>query len=532
MLHAALLVLPLLGAFDDERFPLGEAHFEISATPEAQVEFDRGIVLLHHMTYEPARAAFEHVVELDPACAMGHFGIAMTYFQPLWPNRPSEGDMRVARAAVARARELGATDRERRFIEAVGAFFDDEDVGHGERLARWERAMEELHARIPGDHEAATLYALAHLSVAPASAEPMRHNRRAAAIVLAVHAENPRHPGAVHYLIHANDIRGRESEALDIVRSYADIAPDNPHALHMPTHIYTRLGDWPAVIAGNRKAASAALRTPTGENGEYVWDEFSHALEYQLYAYLQRGDDVLAGRVLARLRGAGPLMPTFKTAFNTSSMPARYALERRQWKEAAELTPRESDAVDWDRFAWPESITWFARGIGAARLGRHADAARAIERMGALEDSATQRDEPLFATQIRILRLGAEAWDAQSRGENELALTLMETAAALEYATPKPPATPAPTLPAFEMLGELLMELGSPEQAVFAFERSLEMYPNRFHSLLGASQAARARGDDERAKRYATELRRSTSPLSKRPALAARGETHDVLGAR
>jgi tetratricopeptide (TPR) repeat protein len=269
----------------------------------------------------------------------------------------------------------------------------------------------------------------------------------------------------------------------------------------MPTHIFTRLGSWDEVIQGNLAAADAALEHPSGD-GQHVWDEYPHAVEYLVYAYLQQGADEAAEAQLERLRTTQHLEPTFKTAFHLSSIPARYALERRAWQEAAELKPRPSAAIAWDRFPWPESVTWFARGLGAAQLGRLTDAERALDRLGELEQAAEQSGEELFTRQIRILRLGASAWLAHAQGDEELALEQMRAAAELEASTPKHAVTPAPTLPADELLGDLLMADGMPEQALAAYQRSLELHPNRFNSVLGAARAAQAIGDEETARRF------------------------------
>jgi tetratricopeptide (TPR) repeat protein len=506
---AALLMLPatvagFAGASKAATDHLGEVDFPISCSEQAQVEFNHAVALLHHMTYPQAKAAFAHVAELDPGCAMAHWGIAMSLFQPLWPTRPGPDELQEGWAAVQRADALNsATERERLYIAAAEAFFRDPDsADYWARVGRWEKAMETLYQRFPNDPDAATLYALAHLATAPAGASSLDHQNRAAAILLAVHAKHPDHPGSIHYLIHANDSPGREHDSLDVVRAYAEIAPDNPHALHMPTHIFTRLGMWDEDIQGNLKAADAALAHPAGDHDQYVSDEFPHAIEYLVYAYLQQGADDAAARQLDRLRSTKGLQPTFKTAFHTSSIPARYALERRAWSEAADLAPRPHDGLPWDRFSWAEAVTWFARGLGAAHLSRPADAQRALDRLSEFEQAASQAGEELFTRQIRVLRLGASAWLAHAQGSDELALEQMRAAAEFERTTPKPAVTPAPTLPADELLGDLLMELGRPQEALAAYESSLDLYPNRFNGLLGAARAAQALDDGETAHRY------------------------------
>jgi tetratricopeptide (TPR) repeat protein len=484
--------------------PLGKVDFVTSCAAGARQEFNQAVALLHHMTYPRAKAAFEQVAELDPECALAHWGIAMSLFQPLWPTRPGPDQLREGWEAVQKAKALAPpSEREQLYIAAAEAFFrEPESSDYWARIRRWEEAMAALYQRFPADQDAASLYAVAHLATAPAGEGALEHHARAADILLAVHAENPTHPGSIHYLIHANDVRGREHESLDLVRAYAEIAPHNPHALHMPTHIFTRLGNWDEVIEWNLKAAEAALEHPAGDGDQYVWDEFPHAVEYLVYAYLQQGADEAAERQLERLRSTQRLHPTFKTAFHLSSIPARYALERRAWEEAAGLVPRPSDAIEWDRFPWPEAVTWFARGIGTAQLGRLGDADRALDRLGELEQAADQAGEELFTRQIRVLRLAVSAWLDHARGKEELALEQMRAAAELEVSTPKHPVTPAPTLPADELLGDLLMERGKADEALSAYERSLELHPNRFNSLIGAARAARALEDEEATRKF------------------------------
>ena len=397
---------------------LGKVDFPVSCSPAAQVAFNRAVALLHHMTYPQAREAFEGVAATDPQCAMAHWGIAMTLFQPLWPTRPSPADLQRGWEAVEKAKALGpATDRERLFVAAAEAFFrEPTSSDYWSRIRRWEGAMEAVYVAYPHDPEAEALYALALLATAPSDRVDLAHAERAAQLLEEVYEQNPDHPGAMHYMIHANDAPGREAESLEMVRKYETVAPRNPHAIHMPTHIYTRLGDWDAVIRGNLRAAEAALEVPAGDHGEWVWDEFPHAIEYLVYAELQKGADGEAAAQIQRLLGTAHLQPSFKTAFHLASTRARYALERRDWSAAAQLVPRDPPILDWDRFPWPEAVTWFARGLGAARLGKVEEAERADRRLEDLEAAAGKAGEDLFARNIRVLRLEVDAWLAQARG--------------------------------------------------------------------------------------------------------------------
>ncbi len=487
---------------------LGTVDFPISCSEEAQVEFNRAIALLHHMTYPGAREAFEQVAKADPRCAMAQWGIAMTLFQPLWPTRPGPEDLSRGWESVQRAKALEPpTARERLFVDAGAAFFREPGSSdYWARIRRWEQAMERAYVAFPQDPEVNAFYALAHLAIAPSDTVSRAHSDRVANLLLAVYQRNPDHPGAMHYLVHANDVPGRERESREIIGKYETVAPLNPHALHMPTHIYTRLGNWEAVIRGNLRAAEAALEQPAGDHGQFVWDEFPHAIEYLIYGYLQTGADDEAAAQLNRLRGTARLQPTFKTAFHLTSTQARYALERRAWIEAMSLGVRQPSTLDWDRFTWPEAVTWFARGLGAAREGQVGRARRAGQRLEELETTASQAGEALFARNIRVLRLTVVAWLAHAEQNRERSVALMREAAGLEASIPKHAVTPGPTLPAHELLGELLLEQAHPVDALVAYKQSLDLYPRRFNSLLGAARAARASGDESAARAFYHEL--------------------------
>lgn len=522
LLPALLIVAaPVAMCQDHGGHSLGTVNFPVSCTKEAQIEFNRAVALLHHMTYPAAKQSFQKVAEIDPSCAMAHWGIAMTLFQPLWPTRPGPADLQQGWSEVQKAKELKApTERERLFVDAAFEFFrEPESANYWDRIQRWEQALSKVYSAYPRDPESTAFYALALLATAPQDKISREHADHAAELLMSVYRKNPDHPGAMHYLIHANDVPGREHEFLEIVRKYETIAPQNPHALHMPTHIYTRIGDWDAVIRGNIAAADAALKQPAGDHDQFVWDEFPHAIEYLIYAYLQKGDDALAAEQLQRLLGTKQLQPSFKTAFHLASTQARYALERREWREAAALVPREPASLDWDKFAWPEAITWFAKGFGAAHLGDLESARHAVERMEQLEGVASRSGEELFARNIRILRLMVQARIAQSEANPEQSVAWMHEAVELEATTPKHPVTPGPTLPASEVLGDLLMEQANATAALDAYKRSLEAYPHRLNSLLGATRAAHMSGNEPMARTLHQELLQITDKKSASPRL-------------
>lgn len=523
-LQKALLAMVLLagpiGAAEHDHASLGTVDFPVSCSPAAKAQFNRAVTLLHHMTYPQAREAFEQTIQAEPGCAMGHWGVAMTLFQPLWPTRPNAAALTRGWDEVQKAKSLPSSPRELQFINAVEAFFTQpESSDYWARIRRWEQASRQAYAALPGDDEAAIFFALSHLATSPAGGNLREHADESAEILLKVYQKQPDHPGVMHYLVHANDVPGRERELLEITRKYDSIAPNNPHALHMPTHIYTRLGDWDGVIKGNLRAADAALLHPAGEHGELVWDEFAHAIEYLIYAYLQQGADSSAAEQLQRLQSTPRMEPTFKTAFHLASTQSRYALERRDWNAAAKIEPRTPAYLDWDRFMWAEATARFARGLGAAHLGKNDEAQAAIKRLDELEGVARKAGEDLFARTIKVLNLELAAWSAHAQGQEARSVEIMREAAELEVATPKHAVTPAPTLPANELLGDLYTEQKKPAEALAAYQKSMQLYPRRFNSLLGAASASRAVGDKENARAYYAQLVELASPASPRLAV-------------
>lgn len=500
---------------------LGVVNFPVSCLPASQTEFNRAMTLLHHMTYPQAREMFHHITEHDSGCAMAYWGIAMTLFQPVWPTRPSPADLQHGWEVVQKAKSLNPlTRREQLLIAALEEFFrEPESSDYWKRIHAWAQGIEACYAVFPKDHEVAALYALALVATVPPDHISSSNNARAADILLRILKENARHPGAMHYLIHANDTPGREHESLEVLREYEAIAPHNPHALHMPTHIYTRLGNWQEVIRGNIKAANAALAFPAGDHGQYVWDEFPHAIEYLIYAYLQMAADDSAAAQLKRLQETEWLEPSFKTAFHLSSTKARYMLERQAWTEAASIVPREPSTVNWDRFPWPEAISWFAHGLGSVHVGNAPEAQRSRDRLAELEDVAAKAKEELFVRNTRILRLELTAWLVYKQGMKDSSVTLMTQAAQLEASTPKHAVTPGPTLPGYELLGDLLLEQGRQSEAFNEYTRSLELYPGRFNSLLGAVRSARALDSLQTAMKFYRQLVDGTSAESTREVL-------------
>ena len=508
-------------AYEHDEAALGAVHFDVSCLDEVSEDFDGAIALLHHMQYVESRAAFERIEETDPGCGMAHWGIAMTLFQPLWPSRPGPEALLRGWEEVRKAQELGTeTDREADFVTAAEAFFrDPESAEWWTRIQRWSEAMSQAYATRPDDIETAAFYALSQLAAGQVAPDRMAHHGRAAEVLLGIYEREPTHPGAVHYTIHSNDVDTRAGESLEVVRIYSDIAPEVPHALHMPTHIFVRLGAWPEVIEWNLRSAAAALRLPADDG---ISHHYPHALDYLVYAYLQRGEDDKASALVTEISGKEePFQGTFISAFHLASLPARYAIERRAWDEARAITPGTPASVAWEGFWWAESLSWFARGLGASHGGDAGEAERAEGRMIALRDAARAAGEEGFAEYIEVDRLVLAAWRAHVAGQSERALELAREAVEIEAATQKHPITPGALYPSQEALGDLLLELERPQEALSAYEGSLATWPGRFNSLLGAARSAHSADLDIRSREhYQALLEISSEADSSRPALA------------
>ncbi len=494
--HAAALGKPVIGT---EGEPLGVIHFPTSCDPAAQADLERGLALLHHMNYERSELAFRSAGEDDPECALAHWGVAMTWVHPLWPDTVTPEKRAAGEALLERARNAAHTsEREQGYVAALAAYYSGAERKERERLASFLDGWSAVHAAHPDDPEAAVLHALALLGTAPAEDKTFARQIQAGEILEGVHARMPHHPGAHHYIIHAYDFPPLAERALAVARQYDDLAPENTHALHMTSHIFTRLGLWPESIDFNARAARAASdRTPAGE----VSLHHLHALDYLAYAYLQQADDEAAQGVLeAMKRLEPPLQDHAVAAYALAAIPARQALERRDWEAAAAIEPRSPAGISWEKFPYTEAISWFARALGAARTGRPDAARAAIAELESLERAARALDQPYdWGTQVAIQRTAADAWLEHAAGNVERALELARKAAEMETATEKSPVTPGEVLPARELYGDMLLDAGRYTDAIATYEVALARSPNRFNSLSGAARAAERAGDSQLA---------------------------------
>jgi tetratricopeptide (TPR) repeat protein len=482
---------------------LGVVNFTVSCNGAAQQQFNRAVALLHSFWYEEAEKGFAAVTKSDPNCGMGYWGIAMSYYHPVW-SPPVAAELRNGSAAVQEANVVGAqTPRERDYIAAIGTFYQDADkLDHRTRALAYEKAMEQLHLRYPKDDEAAVFYALALLGTALPTDKTYANQKKAGEILNRVLLSEPEHPGVAHYLIHSFDYPQLAPLALAAARSYAKIAPSSPHALHMPSHIFTRLGLWQESIESNIASAAAAKNYAAKMHpGAASYDQL-HAMDYLAYAYLQTAQDGKVKEIVDVLYSMNKVdANTVAAAYAFAAIPARYALERRQWSEAAALKVHPAD-FPWNNFPYAEAMIYFARSLGAARSGDTANASKDIEQLTSIQRSLAEAKETYWATQVEIQRRAAAAWLAHAQGKQEEALKLMRSAADLENSTEKHPVTPGAIVPARELLGELLLELREPQQALKEFEASLLVAPNRFNGLYDAARAAELSGDREKAAIY------------------------------
>jgi tetratricopeptide (TPR) repeat protein len=480
---------------------LGTVQFPMSCNDAAKPQVERGVALLHHMTYEGARAAFAAATRTDPDCAMGYWGQAMTYIHPLWSDAPSKEDFERGQALVGEAIVHGQkTDRENAYIAAVGVYYEQGwNKNETTNLQSFEAEWEKVYRRFPEDIEAACFYALAHMATASPGDKTYTKQKQAGTIAEKVLAQVSDHPGAHHYMIHAYDYPSLAPKALNVAHSYGEIAPNIPHALHMPTHIFTRVGLWQESIIMNKRSAAAALKHPAGSE---VSLHYPHALDYLVYAYLQQADDHKARQVMEELLiPDGSFQTHIAASYTFTAIPARFALERQQWAEAAVLEPRLPNNYPIENFPAMEAITYFARALGAARSGNVKMANQALEKLTALHKKA-EKTSAYWAKQVEIQRLSAVAWIMYQEGRIKEALNVMQKAAELESSTEKHPVTPGEILPARELLADMLLDMRRYREALTEYETALKRSPNRFNSLYGAGLAAELGNDKSRAVLY------------------------------
>jgi hypothetical protein len=479
---------------------LGQVHFTTSCNPTAQLEFDKAMLYQHSFWYRSSQGAFGGALMADPDCAIAYWGVALSL---LWnPHAPPPAkNLAEGAAALAKAKAIGAkSERERDYIEALSVMYSDyEKIDHRTRVLNYLNAMEQLAARYPDDDEAQIYYALA-LNVGASPADKTYANQlKGAAILEKIWARQPEHPGVAHYLIHLYDTPALAEKGLEAARRYSKIAPDAAHAQHMPSHIFTRVGYWKESIDSNTAAARVA------KADKEPHDQL-HAMDYLVYAHLQLGQDAKASAVIEDMKTVAGFTETFIPGpFALAASPARYAVERGDWKGAAALEVGPS------LLPHVQAVTYFAKALGAARSG-NADAAQAaIAKLAELRDQLQEKKDAYWAEQVDIQRQVATAWTLEAAGRHDDALKTLSAAADAEDRTEKHPVTPGSLVPARELYGVMLLDQGTAKDALAAFEATLKKEPKRLGATIGAAKSAEKAGDTATARQHYAEVAELTA---------------------
>ena len=496
----------------------GQISFSASVPEKLKADFNMSIALLHSFEYTEAEKMFAKVIDKAPECAMAWWGVAMSNFHPLWaPPTPAELEKGAKAVEIARSIK-DKTKRESDYIEAVGAFYRDTIIlDHRSRVLNFETAMEEIYRTYTDDKEAPVFYALALNAAADPADKTYARQKKAFSILNTIFQKEPLHPGIAHYIIHNYDYPDLAELALPAARRYASIAPASSHAQHMPSHIFTRLGLWDECINSNMVAASSAKCYAEQAKIKGHWDEELHALDYLLYAYLQKGDDDHAKEQMDYLKTIKEVEPVnFKVLYAFAAMPARYFLEKRMWKQASEMEIYPAD-FPWEKFPWQKAVIHFTRVLGSVHMNNMKEAKMELKNLRTLHSTLSkQKNMSREAAQVIVQINASEAWINYKEGNNSEALTLMTAAADMEDATEKHPVTPGEIIPARELLGDLLLEMNNPALALEAYKSVLKTHPNRLNGLYGAAVAAQKTGKKEEATVYFKKLIDITTPNSTR----------------
>ncbi len=484
--------------------------FPNSCSAAVQADFNQAITLLHSFEYPETTRMFGEIMRKDPDCAMARWGAAMSIWHPLWA-RPSTADLEQGANILAETATLNATIRESAFIDAAQAFFSSNDTRtHLDRARMFEARMGELYAGNLDDAEAALFYALALLATADPRDKTYAHQFKAAGLLNWVRDAEPTHPGVLHYLIHSYDFPGLAHLALESAKIYADAAPDSAHAQHMPSHIFTRLGLWERSNASNHDSTRSAAEYTVRAHLPGHYDEGLHGMDYLMYAMLQTARDEEAAALLLKLQGIGRTdTENFKVAYTYAASPARYVLERRQWKEASELKLLPAEFA-WEAFPWAQTIHYFARGIGAARSNQLDNARQDLQKIKTLQAGMADTTSPYWRAEVMAQADMVNAWILFAEGDVDGALQLAAAAAEREDEVDKHPVTPGEVLPARELYADMLFESGNYAKSLEQYREVLTGSPRRLNALLGAAGAASHTGDTKLAKNYYAQARAQT----------------------
>ena len=488
----------------------GELKFSLSCSYETRADFDLAVTLLHSFQYNEAEKAFVKVLDADPSCPMAYWGVAMSIYHAAW-FPPTDKDLMKGFEVLKIAKELTMDEKQRDYINAIDAFYTDwETLDHKTRAKRFENRMEQIYLNYPEDIEAAIFYSLALFSTRDRVGKDYLNERKAGEILEELFISNPNHPGIAHYIIHNYDNPALAQKGLETARRYANIAPSSAHAQHMPSHIFTRLGIWQESIDANILSTESArcYADAAALVGSYF--EELHGIDYLVYAYLQKGDNANAEQQYNLIKDRKTFFPTTITAaiYPISAVPARLALENRNWKQAAELELQEID-LEWEVFPWQKAIHHFARALGASHTRDFNAADKEIEVLKQLHQDLIAQNDPTKSIQIKQVEIQiktSQAWLNFRKNNLKIGLVLMKEAVEIERNTSKHPVTPGDVLPAIELLGDMLLELNKPAEALEAYEENLKGHPNRFNGIYGAAIAAKQAGNHEKATQYFNQL--------------------------
>lgn len=485
----------------------GKVVFETSCSEKVKKDFDLAVALLHSFEYDEAEKVFAKIIDEEPECVMAYWGVAMSNYHPLW-DAPSPAELEKGAKTIAIASTLEQKSAiENDYVNAIATFYKDwNSIDHRTRSLHYAKAMETIYTKYPQNNEAAIFYSLALVATADPSDKTFANQRRAGNILTALYSEGANHPGIVHYIIHVYDYPELAGLALPAARKYASVAPSSAHAQHMPSHIFTRLGLWDESIKSDLASTSSARCYAENAGIKGHWDEELHGMDYLVYAYLQKADNKLAKEQFDYLKTIHEVYPVnFKDAYAFAAIPSRYYLENKLWKEAAALKIHPAN-FPWERFPWQRSIFYFTRLLGAVHTDNIDSAKIELTSLKNLYDTLMKQNDPYKANQVMIEIEAGKAWILFKEGNKTDAIRLMTSAAEREEKTEKHPVTPGSVLPARELLGDMLLQMNKPKEALAAYESALKKQPNRFNSLYGAGLCCEEINNLERTSYYYQQL--------------------------
>lgn len=500
----------------------GDVSFSEFCSYETRETFNLGIALLHSFEYTEAEKAFAKVIEADPDCAMAYWGVAMSMYHGLWAP-PEESILKKGVRLLAVAEKLSKSKKAERYLEAIGAFYKDwETVDNQTRKLRYAQKMDAMYQENKDDIEVAVFYALSLQASALPTDKTYAKQRAAGNLLEALFKKEPNHPGIAHYIIHAYDYPELAELGLNTARRYADIAPNSAHAQHMPSHIFTRLGLWEESISTNINSASSAVCYAESTNPGAHWDQEVHAVDYLVYAYLQTGNNELANEQYNYLKSFKNIFPAnFASAYPAAAIPARIAVENKNWEEASKIQLLQFEELEWEKFPWQKALLHFAKALGTIHTNDLKTAEGELHLLGSIEQELIASGDAYSANQVAIQVKAIEAWLQLKKGNKAEAISLMKSAAEMESMTSKHPVTPGEIVPADELLADMLLAVNKPIEALATYELNLKRRPNRFNGIYGAASAAKQAGNNEKAALYFDQLLNLTkNSNSNRPEIA------------